>query len=146
MEAPRSPNRIAQIWKYFVMQVVLGLPFPLNPFTATVYIQTRDCGTACQNSYCLCVVTTKKRRGEGSFKRFFSHRGERIFLVQEKERELSSKQLSLFKYSSSVWGGGVGNVPSWPSIPMEASLKFRSTCVEIFLELLDFPSVKERTR
>lgn len=67
--------------------------FPPNPFAATVYIQTRDCGTACENSYCLCNNHTEKKRGEGSFKRFFSHREERIFLVPEKEKELSPQQL-----------------------------------------------------
>lgn len=46
------------------------------------------------------VTTTKKKGGEGSFKRIFSHREERIFLVWEKERELSPEQLSLFKYNS----------------------------------------------
>lgn len=111
MEVPCSSNPTAQIWKYFLMQVVLVLPFLPNPFAATMPIQTHDCGTACENSYCLCN-RHKEKRGEGLFKRIFSHREERIFLVREKERELSPEQLSLFKYNCSGWGDGAGYTPS----------------------------------
>lgn len=85
--------------------------FPPNPFAATVYIQTRDCGTDCKNSYCLCNNHTEKKRGEGSFKRFFSHREERIFIVPEKEKELSPQQLKSVQVQL-LRGGGVSDAPS----------------------------------
>lgn len=150
LEVSHSSNPIAQIWKYLLVQVVLVLPFPRNPFAAPMYIQTRDCGIACENSYSLCNNHKEKRRGR--FERFerirkiFSNREERIFLFGEKERALSLKQLSLLKSSSSGRGGGVGNVPSWSPIPLEASLDLRSTRVEISLEFLNFPSGKGRAK
>lgn len=75
------------------MQVILVLPFPLNPFAATMYIQTRDCGTACENNYCLCNNHTEKKEGRVLSKEFFFHREERILIAQKQEGELSPQQL-----------------------------------------------------
>lgn len=141
MEAPHSSNPIAQIWKYLLVQVVLVLPFPRNPFAAAMYIQTRDCGIACENSYCLCNNHKEKRRGRFIQKIFFPTEKKEFFSL-ERKKECSAPSNCLFKPGSSGRGGGVGNTFSWSLIPLEASLKLRSTCVEISLGFLNFPSGK----
>lgn len=113
MEAPHSSNPIAQIWKYLLVQVVLVLPFPRNPFAAAMYIQTRDCGIACENSYCLCNNHKEKRRGRFIQKIFFQQR--RKNFSHWRERKNAQPRATVCS-SPALQGGVVGLATRSPDL------------------------------